>query len=152
MDEPLDQTIERAAVVAEAMTWHRTPYHHHGRVKGVGVDCAMLLAEVFEACGLVSRVEPGAYPVQWHLHRSEERFVGWLAQYAQPLPEGQAPQPGDVALFQFGRCFSHGALLVEPDLALHAYSGRHTREVILTRLDEEPLQGRPVQFWTFWSI
>jgi len=151
MHEAKNEATQRAAVVAEAMTWHGTPYHHHGRIKGVGVDCAMLLAEVFQACGLVERVEPGAYPVQWHLHRSEERFMGWLARYAQPLPEGQAPQPGDVALFQFGRCFSHGAVLVQPGLALHAYNDRHTREVILTRLDEDPLHGRPVQFWTLWT-
>ena len=25
--------------VAEALTWLGTPYHHQGRVKGVGVDC-----------------------------------------------------------------------------------------------------------------
>ena len=43
------------------------------------------------------------------------------------------------------------AVLVEPGLALHAYNDRHTREVILTRLDEDPLHGRPVQFWTLWS-
>ncbi|MFZ5544406.1 MAG: hydrolase [Pseudomonadota bacterium] len=147
----MDEATQRAAVVAEGMTWHRTPYHHHGRIKGAGVDCAMLLAEVFHACGLVERVEPGHYPVQWHLHRDEERFIGWLQQYAQPLPAGQALQPADVALFRFGRTYSHGGLMVEPDLVLHAFNDRFTSGVILTRLDEAPLQGRDVLFWTFWK-
>jgi cell wall-associated NlpC family hydrolase len=30
----------RTAIVAEARTWLRTPFHHQGRVKHVGVDCA----------------------------------------------------------------------------------------------------------------
>lgn len=25
--------------VTEALTWLGTPYHHQGRIKGVGVDC-----------------------------------------------------------------------------------------------------------------
>ena len=32
----------RAAVVAEAIAWLGTPYHHRARIKGVGVDCAQL--------------------------------------------------------------------------------------------------------------
>jgi cell wall-associated NlpC family hydrolase len=31
----------RAAVVAEARSWLGTPFHHQGRVKAAGVDCAM---------------------------------------------------------------------------------------------------------------
>ncbi len=48
----------RAAVVAEAHRWLRTPYHKHGRVLGAGVDCSMLLAEVFEAAGAIPHVDP----------------------------------------------------------------------------------------------
>lgn len=29
---------ENLKAVAEAVTWLGTPYHHQGRVKGVGVD------------------------------------------------------------------------------------------------------------------
>ena len=32
----------RARIVAEAMTWLGTPYHHRGKLKGIGVDCAQL--------------------------------------------------------------------------------------------------------------
>ena len=37
---------QRQRVVAEAETWLRTPYHHMGRIKGGGIDCPTLLAEV----------------------------------------------------------------------------------------------------------
>jgi cell wall-associated NlpC family hydrolase len=139
----------RAAVVAEARGWLGTRYHHHGRIRGVGVDCAMLLAEVYERCGVAPHVDPGSYPTDWHLHRSEEQFLGWLDRVgAREIP---APAAGDIGLFKFGRCFSHGAIVVDlagqlPQL-VHAYV---RRGVVLTALDEEPLSGRPVRWFTLW--
>ncbi len=143
-------TQARTAVVAEALRWLRTPYHHHARVLGAGVDCAQLLCAVYEACGCVPHMEPGNYAHDWHLHRGEEVFVGWLRRAgAQPVQE---PMPGDVALFRYGRAYSHGAIVTEVQPAaapvlVHAYVGRG---VIRTRLNEEPLHGRAVQFWTLW--
>jgi hypothetical protein len=37
----------KRAQVQEALTWLGIPYHHHARVKGVGVDCAQLLCAVY---------------------------------------------------------------------------------------------------------
>lgn len=137
----------REAVVAEALSWLQTRYHHHGRVKGVGVDCAMLLAEVFERCGLVAPVEAGFYPHDWHLHRGEEVFVDWVLQAGGV--EVQTPAIGDAALFRFGRTFSHGAIVVAPDLQMvHAYIDLG---VILSRPDEAPLQGRDCRFFTLFK-
>lgn len=133
-----------ADVLAEARTWLGTPYHHHGRIKGVGVDCAQYLACVFENAGLVPEVVTGFYPTDWHLHRSAEMFVAWLERYADPLPVGTTPQPADVALFRYGRTFSHGAIMTGPARCLHSYIGQG---VIETPLDEYPLAGRVVQFW-----
>ncbi len=76
----------RTAVVAEASTWLRTPYHHMGRVKGGGTDCLMLLAEVYEAAGVVSHVEVPFYPPDWHLHRGVERYLDGLMRYAREIP------------------------------------------------------------------
>lgn len=136
----------RAAIVAEARTWIGTPYHHHARLRGVGVDCAQILIAVFEACGLVRNVQVGDYAREWHMHRSEEMYAEWLDVYGTRIED---PQPGDVALFRFGRTFSHGAIIVGGALAtdlemVHAYVNRG---VIGSRLTEDPLQGRPVQFW-----
>lgn len=148
---------QRARVVAEARTWLKTPYHHHGRVKGAqgGVDCLMLLVEVFEACGLVCGVEPGAYAHDWHLHHSDELYMRGLGGYTRRLGGDEVPQMGDVALFRFGRTFSHAGIVVESPpsgrladvLVLHSYI---RRGVIVSRLGEEPLDGRPVGFWSIW--
>lgn len=141
MDEAM-----RAAVVKEALTWLGTPYHHHARVKGVGVDCAQLLCAVYEACGCVPHIDPGNYAHDWHLHRGEEVFIGWLEKAG--AREVQTPTRGDVAVFRYGRAYSHGAIVVGATgrvAVLHAYV---RLGVMQTRLDEEPLLGRAVQFWT----
>lgn len=135
---------QRRAVVAEAMAWVGTPYHHHARIKGVGVDCAQLICAVFEACGLTPHVDTGHYPVCWHLHRGAELFEQALARYCRRLHDAPAA-PGDVAVYRYGRCYSHGALVVDGGLQVHAYIGRG---VILSAPNEEPLDGRPVRYWT----
>lgn len=136
---------QRAMVVAEALTWENTPYHSNARLKGIGVDCGQIIAGVYENCGLVDKVETGWYPSDWHLHRSEERYMQWLDKYCVRLPKSVPPKLGDIALFRYGRCYSHGAILVAENTLLHAYLGRG---VIISRYDEEPLAGRPVLHWT----
>jgi cell wall-associated NlpC family hydrolase len=127
-------------IVAQARTWLGTPYHHHGRVKGVGVDCAQILIAVFAAAGVIDEFDPGAYPRDWHLSHCEEIYARWLDKFGERV---QTPAPGDVALYKFGRAHSHGGI-VTPEGVIHSYIGRG---VTLTRADEEPLVGRPVLYW-----
>ena len=133
----------RARVIAEALSWLGTPYHRHGRIKGVGVDCATLLCEVYEAAGVVSHVDPGLYSGDWHLHRSEEQYLGCLNRYGT---EVDAPQPGDVIVWRFGRCFSHGAILCENETVAHSYLNQG---VILDRRDAQKFTGREAKYFTF---
>jgi cell wall-associated NlpC family hydrolase len=109
---------KRAEVVAEALTWLRTPYHHQGRIKGAGVDCAMIMTAVYHAVGLIPDIDPRPYPNDWHMHRDAERYLGWVEQYCVPT---ETPLPGDIATFQYGRCVSHGAIVIEWPIVLHAY-------------------------------
>jgi cell wall-associated NlpC family hydrolase len=110
--------MTREGIIVEAKTWLNTPYHHQGRIKGVGVDCAMLLADVYNKCGFIPYIDPRPYPPDWHIHKSEEKYLGWVKQHAIEVAE---PKPGDVALFQFGRCTAHGAIVVEWPMIIHAY-------------------------------
>jgi cell wall-associated NlpC family hydrolase len=136
-------TDPRQAVVAETQTWLGTPFHHQGRVKGAGVDCAMLLAEVFERCGLVGRVDPGYYPPDWHMHRDAERYLDRLLDHARELVG--PPRPGDVAVFRFGRTFSHGAIVIAWPRLIHAYWA--ARQVVWGDATLYPLAGREVKFF-----
>lgn len=142
---------KRAAVAAEALTWVDTPYHHHARLKGVGVDCAQILLAVYvDALQLVPPLDIGSYPPQWHLHRDEERYLDWL-QRAGATPV-QSPALGDIAVYRFGRTYSHSAIVVEaggdPRL-VHAYQGAG---VICTRASEFPLSGQPVCYFTLQEL
>ncbi len=117
----------RAAVVAAARAWFGTPYHNCADVKGVGVDCGMLLVRVFVDLGLVEPFDPRPYAPDWHLHRSEERYLGHLLARASRVAQ---PAPGDVALFRYGRCYSHGGIVTgaEPLTIVHAF---HPAQIVL---------------------
>lgn len=130
-----------SAVVEEARTWLGTPYHHQGRIKGVGVDCAMILCDVFHAAGLIPYIDPRPYPPDWHMHRSEERYLSWVEKYADPV---ETPEPGDVALYRFGRTISHGAIVVAWPTIIHAYRGEG---VVLADGEKGVLEGRLAGFW-----
>ena len=112
---------ERAAVVAEARSWIGTPYHHAADVKGAGVDCAMILVRVFCDLGLVAPFDPRPYTRDWMLHRDDERYLGFLLARAREVAE---PDPGDVILFRFGRCFAHGGIVTRrrPLTVVHAFA------------------------------
>src|SRR5208283_4513800 len=118
---PTAEPAQRAAVVAAARSWIGTPYHHAADVKGVGVDCALILVRVFCDLGLVEPFDPRPYTRDWMLHRSEERYLGLLLERALPV---EAPGPGDVILFRVGRCFAHGGIVTkaEPLTIVHAYA------------------------------
>lgn len=137
--------MSRELVIAEARGWLGTPYHHQARVRGAGVDCATLLCEVYEAAGVIPHVDPTPYPMDWHLHRDGERYLGWLTQYGR---EVGAPLPGDVIVWKFGRCFSHAAILCDADFIIHSYIGQGVR---LERRDASIFTGRDVKYFTLWT-
>jgi len=116
----LNENIQRAAVVTAARAWIGTPYHNCADIKGVGVDCGMLLVRVFVDTGLCAPFDPRPYPVDWHLHRSEERYLGFIFDRTR---ETQRAKPGDVMVLRYGRCYSHGGIVTKssPLSIVHAY-------------------------------
>lgn len=139
---------ERAAVVEEALSWLGTPYHHMGRIKGAGVDCGMLLAEIYERAGVMPHVDPEPYPCDWHMHRDGERYQGLVAEHARRIPG--PPQPGDITLFKFGRCLSHGAIVIEWPVVIHSFI--LAGEVVLDdAVANQDLAERLAGFWSPWG-
>ncbi len=139
--------MSREAVVAEALTWLRTPYHHQGALKGIGVDCAHFPLAVYGACGLVAPFDPGDYPPDWHLHRSEERYLAHVQRLAHEIDPADI-KPGDFALFRVGRCFAHGAIVIAWPRIVHAVVNRW---VTLDEATSGMTAGRPVKAFTLWS-
>jgi cell wall-associated NlpC family hydrolase len=102
----------RERLVAEVRSWIGTPYHHQADVKTHGVDCGMLLVRVFVDLGLVEPFDPRPYPIQWHLHRDDERYLAFLFDRAH---EVERPEPGDIVMFRYGRTYSHGGIVTDVD-------------------------------------
>lgn len=127
-------------VLAEVRSWLGTPWHHEGAVKGAGVDCAMLLLRVFVEVGAIPEFDPRPYPIDHMMHSGDERFLGWLNHHADEVTDGE-PQVADVIVYKVGRCYSHGAIVVQWPHIIHAF--RDERAVVLSRFDVGRLAGKP---------
>jgi cell wall-associated NlpC family hydrolase len=141
----------RALVIAEARKWLKTPYHGCADVLGAGVDCGMLLVRAFVDCGLVAPFDPRPYTQDWHLHKDEEKYLGFVT---SRLTRTETPKPGDVMIFRYGRCYSHGGLVTatDPLTMIHAFLTRQS--VIEEPLWESPEFSDPTReprFYTLWS-
>jgi cell wall-associated NlpC family hydrolase len=114
---------QREQVVTVAREWLNTPYRHMAQVKGHGADCAMFPLEVYASLGLVERPVIEYYPLDWHLHRSAERYlevVETLAHEVGAVHE-RTPLPGDFCIAKFGRCFAHGLIVLAWPLCIHSH-------------------------------
>ncbi len=145
------EQTERAAVVAAARRWIGTPYHVCADLPGIGVDCGMLLVRVFVDTGLCAPFDPRPYASDWHLHRSEERYLGFIFDRCH---ERVDPLPGDVVVFRYGRCYAHGGIVTraQPLTIVHAFSpaGCVLEESVETNaVLGDPARARRV--FSYWS-
>lgn len=108
-------------IAAAARTWLGTPHVNQARVKGIGVDCGMLLIGALEDAGLIDKgaIKIAPYSNEWHLHHSEEWFLSYVKKYCIPVTETDMAI-GDFLMYQFGRCVSHGGIYVGDDQIIHA--------------------------------
>jgi NlpC/P60 family putative phage cell wall peptidase len=141
---------QRAAVIAEARSWLKTPYHHQADVKGAGVDCGMLLVRVFIDTGLCEPFDPRPYAPDWMLHRSEERYLGFVFDRTKEVTR---PKPGDVMVFRCGRCYAHGGIVTcaNPITIVHAFqpAGAVVEEDVFSNIVlSNP--GRKSKFFSYW--
>jgi cell wall-associated NlpC family hydrolase len=145
------ESEQRAAVVAAARAWIGTPYHNCADIRGVGVDCGMLLVRVFVDTGLCEPFDPRPYPIDWHLHRGDERYLGFVFDRSREVTE---PQPGDVIVLRYGRSYAHGGIVTKarPRTIVHAF---HPARMVL---EEETGHNtvlcdasRAPRFFSYWA-
>lgn len=148
---PSSEAAQRAAVVAASRSWIGTPYHNSADVKGAGVDCGMLIVRVFVDTGLTAPFDPRPYPPDWHLHRGDERYLGFVFDRCS---EVAAAQPGDVMVFRIGRCYSHGGIVTNarPLTIVHAY--HRARRVLEDEVSRDAFlsgESRKPRFFSYWA-
>lgn len=115
-----DSIAERAAVVAEAITWLNTPYIARARVKRAGVDCAQLLIAAYANAGMIDNIDPGKYAVQWGQNQTEEKYLNSMIGLTTEIADIYS-LPADIVVFRMGRTYCHGAIVVEwPHKLIHA--------------------------------
>ena len=134
----------RARIIEEAHTWLGTPWRHAQCAKGAGVDCAMLLCAVYHSVGIVPWIDPRPYPPDWHLHRDRERIIEIMERYARRLQPDEVPQPGDIALYRYGRTASHSAIIESDEMAIHA----DITARMVTRIERASLLPRLDSYWS----
>jgi cell wall-associated NlpC family hydrolase len=139
----------RAAVVAEALTWELTPWHHRGRIKRVGVDCGQFPLLVYAAAGLIETFDTGEYARDHMLHSAEERMLAMVQRFAVEIDQS-AIGPGDVVLYKFGRVFSHAALVLDWPQIIHPLVGAGC--VVRGDADRDHyLIDKPARFFSYWA-
>jgi hypothetical protein len=179
-----EEATARRLFIEEAFEWVGTPFRDCGDIRGPkgAVDCAMLLVRCAVVAGLIDKdFDPRPYSPRWHVHRGEEKFIDFLvalgcrelspprsggvarpaaprAQRGESAEGGDAPRIGDILVWRFGRCYGHGAILVNREEVVHAYGA--ARMCIVSRLDEPLLRSisfrgqdyeRPVRYFDVWS-
>ena len=144
----------REDVLTELRDWLGTPYHHAARVKGAGVDCLMLLLEVYGRAGVFARmgVDVATIPIPRYfrdimLHRNEETYLEGIRQYAV---ETDQPDVGNIALWKFGRIYSHAGIITDWPEVIHAYAPE--QRVVIGNAAMGALAGRPVRFFDPWGL
>jgi cell wall-associated NlpC family hydrolase len=120
----------RQEAVNAARTWKGSPYRLGGRVKGAGVDCAMLLLGYLieiEAIDSKSLENYGPYGSDWFHHTNNERYLKALMAYGKIVAEthcrgGQNIQPGNLVLFKVvgSKLYNHGAIVTAWPMGVHA--------------------------------
>ncbi len=111
----------------------------------------MILVRVFCDLGLVEPFDPRPYTRDWHLHRGDERYLGFLLARAR---EVERPQAGDVMLFKIGRCYAHGGIVTEaePLTLVHAFlPAAQVVEDVVARSAELSERARTARFFSYWG-
>ncbi len=116
-----------ADVVAEALTWLRTPFAWQASLKGVGADCKGLVWGVARELGLPEAASLYAGMSDYGARVPIERLKAGLAATLTRVP---SPALGDVLLMKVAGRAQHLAIFAGGDV-VHTYS-TGPRQVIAT--------------------
>jgi cell wall-associated NlpC family hydrolase len=147
----MTEAEQRARVIQAATGWLRTPFHDEARVKGVGVDCAQLLAAVYHEAGIVGELTIPHYSAQQFLHDDAEKelMASIVLMFAREIDEAQV-KGGDVVLYKVARAYAHAAIIVDwPHTVIHAH--KLSGMVLATPAFAYDMDGRKTRFFSCWG-
>jgi cell wall-associated NlpC family hydrolase len=121
--------MNRNEFIDTAREFLGTPFHHQGRLPGVGLDCAGLVVCAARANGYeVADVQGYASTP------SQGLFMKALLEHCNPIAQADV-LPGDLMMFAFKSEPQHIAIVsgINPVMMLHAYAA--VRGVVEHHLD-----------------
>lgn len=102
-------TTQRQQIITTAQTYLETPFHWHGRLKGVGVDCAGLPICVGRELGLFAQnfdlTQYGNYP---------QNMLETLRLHCEERPKAER-EPGDILCFRLREEPQHAGIMTDLD-------------------------------------
>jgi len=125
-------------IINTARSWLGTPFHHQGRLKGVGVDCLGLLVGIAQELEL--RDESGKLLISYdkldygHLP-NEQRLMAGLVKHCNPA---RKPKEGYIGLFEIDGTARHLGVFAKQKhyiTLIHAYAP--ARQVVEHRFDAQ---------------
>ncbi len=125
-------------IISEARTWVGTPFHHQGRVKGVGVDCAGVIVGVARDLDILNHtfIGYGREPSNGKLGKELEKYCDRIKEKA----------PGCILLMRFKTEPQHLAIYTDRNTIIHAY--QNIGRCIEHTLDEK-WKRRVVSCWSY---
>lgn len=127
MREPFAKEPRNARkLILAFLSWQGTPFHEQARVKGVGVDCIHLIAEIMKEAGAISSYTFPKYEVGAGHHTDHSKVREWFENspdFAEviPVPDESGGwqagrfMVGDVLGFLIGRTVHHIGMVLDTD-------------------------------------
>jgi hypothetical protein len=120
----MDKKLIRENIKKEALEWVGTAYHHKEAVKGVGADCGLILLKIYANLGFIDYnkvlAEIGNYSEDWAFHQNDYRYLNQILIFCNEIKDKNI-LTGDIILYKWGQCPSHGALVLDYPNIIHAF-------------------------------
>lgn len=128
--------MTREDIIAEARTWLGTPWHHQGRLKGVGADCVAVVIGVAKRFG----ADSGYADATDYGTQPDTRMEALLKRYLLPIRRDER-QPGDVLHVAWSIIPQHVGILTADNTVIHAYGRRGVVETTFSGRLARGLRG-----------
>jgi cell wall-associated NlpC family hydrolase len=99
--------INKSEVITEAREWIDTPFHHQGRLKGIGVDCVGLIIGVAKNIGIY----PKDFNVTGYPRSPDGTSLMALANVHMTPISRMEMSFGDVVVVRFGKEPQHFGII-----------------------------------------
>lgn len=131
----------RAEIVAYARTLVGTPFHHAGRLPGVGVDCAGVLVLAARQCALVSQ----SFDLPSYTQTPDGKtMLEWCNKFMGARVDRASLRPGDACVMVIDRYPQHLGIVGNHKRGglslIHASNTANPPRVVETSLIFTPVQ------------